>query len=101
MTHGSQQYFAERTRFEVRLSAVTAVVATAFLAALLIARGTPLRTAFDDPEHFGFEGPERYVRRIELEQYGPRRSQLDVPFGVNFAAHATRGGGGGRELRRM
>lgn len=101
MTHGSQQYFVERARFELRLSAVTAAISCLFLFALLMMRVTPLRTMFEDPEHFGFEGPEHYVRRIELETYGPRHPSLDAPFGVNLSASSARGGGIGREFQRI
>jgi TonB family protein len=101
MTHGSQQYFAERARFERRLSAITCVVAATFLALLWIARATPLVDALNDPNHFGFEGPERYADRIEFEIYSVRRNTSTLPYGVNFTANAVRGGGSGHEPKRV
>ena len=101
MTHGSQQYFAERARFEARLSALTVSVAAALLGLLVLVQHSPLRDAMNHPEHFGFEGPERYVERIELETYGQTSNSLDVPFGVNFQPRAERGGGTGHERQRI
>ncbi|MBI1799624.1 MAG: energy transducer TonB [Candidatus Eisenbacteria bacterium] len=101
MTHGSQQYFAERARFETRLSAITISVALGLLALLLISEHTALRQLMSDPEHFGFEGPERYVRRIELETLGESRGSADVPRGLEYLPRADRGGGRGAGRARM
>lgn len=72
MAHGAQAYFEERARFERRVSTVTVTIAVASLAALLLFAHVPgLRRTLEDPRRFGFEGPEQYVRRIELESSGP------------------------------
>jgi TonB family protein len=95
MTHGAEHYFAERARFERRVSVTTILVSLTLLTLLTLAEFGGARRFLDDPEHFGFEGPERYVRRIELEQYGSRSGDLDVPEGLQYVPRASKGGGQG------
>ncbi|MGH3056208.1 MAG: energy transducer TonB [Gaiellaceae bacterium] len=92
MTHGSQHYFEERSRFEARVAAITFSVAVGFLAVLLIAEATPLREALNDPERFGFEGPANFEQRIELENFMARANQSDG-LGLEYVPRAVRGGG--------
>ena len=101
MIHGFDYYSAERARFDARVSAITFGVAIGLLAVLLLAQIGIVRRTLNDPEHFGFEGPERYVRRIELQQYGSHTGELDVPPGYNYVPHASRGGGSGTGRERM
>jgi TonB family protein len=100
MIHGSNYYFAERARFEARLSRTTAAVAIAFLALLFLLRRSPARALIDDPEHFGFEGPERYVQRIELEVLGPQRAGMNMS-GLAYVPRVVAGGGSGRQRQRV
>lgn len=94
MTHGSQNYFDERAEFEARLSAITLAVSILFLTALIVFEVTPLREAINDPSHFGFEGPEHYERRIELETYLERPGE-NRGLGLQYVPRAVRGGGSG------
>jgi TonB family protein len=99
MTHGSQHYFEERARFEARLATIMCGVSVAFLALLWLLQATPVREAINDPSHFGFEGPEHYERRIELETYVERPGETRG-LGLEFTPRAVRGGGGGRGHQR-
>jgi TonB family protein len=99
MTHGSQHYFEERARFEARLAAITFTVSVTFLALLWLLQATPVREALNDPSHFGFEGPEHYERRIELESYIERPGETHG-LGLEYVPRAVRGGGGGRGHQR-
>jgi TonB family protein len=71
---------------------ITGVSLLALLAALALALDPRLQRAFEDPTRFGFEGPETFVRRIRLEDIGPR----DTPglSQVTVLRDAARGGGG-------
>ncbi|HTM57713.1 MAG TPA: energy transducer TonB [Candidatus Udaeobacter sp.] len=100
MNHGSSHYFAERARFETRLSRITAAISLIFLVLLLALGHSPARNLIDDPEHFGFEGPERYVQRIELEVLGPRQPGMSNS-GLAYVPRLTAGGGSGRERRPL
>jgi TonB family protein len=101
MTHGSQEFFAERDRFEARLSSMTLGIALALLVLLFIVGISPLRRVISNPEHFGFEGPDRYVHRIEFEQYGPAENRMNAPQGRNYVPRSMRGGGRGKSDSRM
>lgn len=73
MIHGSQEYFLERARFERRISILTLALSLTLFTALLLFSVSPLARRLNETdvlEHFGFEGPERYVRRIELQADG-------------------------------
>ena len=73
MLHGTQAYFVERARCARRTSLASLLVALALLGAqgLLSLPAVRHRLAQIDPQRFGLEGPERYVRRILLESLGP------------------------------
>ena len=75
MLHGTQTYFLERARSARRTSLTTLLVALALLGAQGLLSLPPVRhrLARIDPQRFGFEGPDRYVRRILLESIGPLR----------------------------
>lgn len=92
MRHGIEGYFEEQERFRRRVSGIGIAVALALLAAEYAARAPEVVEALNDPRHFGFEGPEQYVRRINLEQVGP----LDQPGAnaENFVAVERQAGGG-------
>lgn len=69
MTHGIAGYFIERARAARRVSLIALLVGLLPLGVLYLARVSPeFRAAITDQTRFGFEGPEQYVRRIELEQ---------------------------------
>jgi TonB family protein len=101
MTHGSQEYFEERRRFRTRVSAVTVGVAGFSLVAFWLLVTTPANHLINHPEHFGFEGPERYVRRIELETYGVTHGNADIQRGLEFVPRVRHGGGSGDEHVRV
>src|SRR5262245_61390210 len=69
MQHGVQEFFVEIRRFERRLAGITVMVGVALLAGLETARIPPVARALREIPvmRFGFEGPEQYVRRIELK----------------------------------
>lgn len=91
MTHGIAAFFAERARFERRLSTITLGVGLAAVAAFWCGRAPMVQRAID-PVRFGFEGPDQYVRRILLQQYrGTGRLLSDV--GPIESANARPGGG--------
>jgi len=73
MLHGTQAYFVERARCARRTSLANLLVALALLGAQGLLSLPPVRhrLAQIDPQRFGLEGPERYVRRILLESLGP------------------------------
>lgn len=93
MTHGSQSYFEERSRFEERVAAITFSVALSFLAILILVEATPVREYVNDPERFGFEGPVNFEQRIELENFMARANQSQG-LGLEYVPRAVRGGGG-------
>jgi TonB family protein len=101
MIHGSEHYFTERGRFRTRVSTITVVVAFALFAILALAQVGVVRRALNNPEHFGFEGPDRYVRRIELEQLGTRSGDSDAPIAQSYVPRASRGHGHGSTADRI
>lgn len=100
MSHGSQQYFAECARFSRRVSLLCAGVSLAVLAAQVALLVPALRRTVAeqflrnslDPRHFGFEGPEQYVRRIVLEATGPPGPAPGRTTIVYRSAQAVKGG---------
>lgn len=73
MTHGIAGYFIERARAARRVSLLALAIGALPLAALVLLHVSPAARALvrehllpEDPTRFGFEGPEQYVRRIEL-----------------------------------
>lgn len=100
MLHGSRQYFLERARFSRRVSLLCAGVSLLVLAAqaaLLVPalRHTLAERIFRDsldPRHFGFEGPEQYVRRIVLEATGPPGPTPGRTTIIYRSAQALKGG---------
>src|SRR6266545_8407804 len=79
MVHGIQGFFAERERNARRISLLAVAFALVLLAALMLARIPPIEQALNDPKRWGFEGPEQYVQRIQLEASpGSTRSLRDV-----------------------
>jgi TonB family protein len=73
MRHGIQGFLLEQSRFRLRLTALI-VLASAFysLPFLILLLPRPqqerLRVFIDrTPKHFGFEGPEEYVERVNLD----------------------------------
>ena len=75
MLHGTREYYLERTRFERRISLTSIGVALALLGGLWLSSQPGVRRRFPvDAERFGYEGRDRYVRRIILESTGPQLS---------------------------
>lgn len=95
MDHGSAGYFAERARFERRLSAITCVVSAVLLAPLVLSYAPLLRDPADrmrEDLRFGVRGDqERYVRRIRLEAQPGRDASLR-DLGRVVSRTARRGG---------
>ncbi len=101
MVHGSQQFFLERARFERRLSLTTALVAVAMLGLMALGGTEPLRRLLNDPQRFGFEGPERFVRRIEIQSLGSPISHSErAPIHPIIVPETHRGGARARATTR-
>jgi len=73
MEHGTHGYFIERSRCARRVIAIAVVVAMVGIAALsylpMLTSTTATEQLFRETKilRFGYEGPEQYVRRIELK----------------------------------
>ena len=81
MSHGTREFFLERDRSARRVSLLSAALGVLCLAALLLVSVQPgLRRAINDPRRFGFEGPDQYVRRIELLAVGGSGPSLAAPM---------------------
>jgi len=94
MTHGSQGYFIERARFERRVSALSLAVSCVMLGGLwLVQHSPPLQRVLNDPSRFGFEGPDRFVRRIELRSSGDQAGALRRPSYPVIIPDTRKGGG--------
>jgi len=101
MVHGSQEYFREHARFTRRVSLISLGVSLLMLGCQGVLLLPPIRAAVEArllpggrrfPRHFGFEGPEQYVRRILLESSGPQGPQPGHPTIVFRSAHTVKGG---------
>ncbi len=101
MVHGTAEYYRERDRFERRLSLIVALVSLAWLggqSALLlptVRHSLPARLLENGPfeaRHYGFEGPEQYVRRIILESSGPPGPVPGRPTVYYRSARTVKGG---------
>ncbi len=102
MDHGTEGYFSERDRFRRRLAAtvlaVSLLVALPFLLIGLLPRAQRERVkAFLDraPVHFGFEGAEKYVERMNLDLLETSELGIQHPRAVApvIIPEAHRGGG--------
>lgn len=94
MNHGSHGYFIERARFERRVSALSLAVSCALLGMLVVVRHTPpLQQALNDPTRFGFEGPERFVRRIEIQSSDDQSGATRKPSTPVLIPETRKGGG--------
>jgi TonB family protein len=99
MIHGSQEYFLECARFERRLSLLTLALSVVLLCALALFAASPFARRLNETdvlEHFGFEGPERFVRRIELQADGDALGATRLPLHAIAIPEAHRGGRRGR-----
>jgi TonB family protein len=81
MSHGVHAYFQERERAARRVSILSATIGGGVLALLLLPTLNPslhraMRDTIDRTTHFGYEGPDQYVRRIELQQYAGATTRL-------------------------
>jgi TonB family protein len=100
MVHGSQRFFHERARFERRVSLICAGVSLVLLTCETALLLPVVRRAVDErllgdprhPMHFGFEGPDQYVRRITLETDGPPGPRPGLPTIVYRSVQAMKGG---------
>jgi TonB family protein len=91
MVHGIDGFFAERVRFRRRVALLSLAVALGLQGLLWLMRTPPLQEVLAEPERFGFEGPEHYVRRIVLETHaGTGSSSRESPSMVELV---TRKGG--------
>jgi TonB family protein len=68
MVHGVSGYFQERARFERRVALLTALVSGVALGLLGLAHTKVARNLTARTVRFGYEGPDEYVRRINLRQ---------------------------------
>ena len=91
MDHGVAGYFVERARFARRASILTLAVGAVGLGLLLLAR-TPLLRHSIETARFGFEGPEQYVRRIDLQQARGHASTLADVGQIEMRVNQRRGG---------
>jgi TonB family protein len=87
MDHGTQAFFLERSRFRRRLALMVLTVSlVAYLPFAIVpllprAQRERVRVFLDQtPVHFGFEGPEQTVERMNLE----------APLDVEFRRHLPR-----------
>ena len=100
MSHGSQQYFLERARFERRVALLCAGVSLLMLALQTALILPAVRHAVAErilrgplgPRRFGFEGPDQYVRRIILESSGPPGPVPGRPTIAYLSAQTLKGG---------
>ncbi|HTK31499.1 MAG TPA: energy transducer TonB [Candidatus Saccharimonadaceae bacterium] len=99
MIHGSHEYFAERARFERRVSFLTLGLSLLGYALLFLLTRSPIGESLrrtDVLEHFGFEGPERFVERVELQSSGGVFGASAIPLNAVAVPDARRGGQRGR-----
>jgi TonB family protein len=93
MVHGIAGYFIERARFARRVSLLTLGVSVlGGLALFGTAETPPFRRAMRTSTRFGFEGPEQYVRRIDLEQARGHAATLSDVGLIELQSSASRGG---------
>lgn len=97
MSHGTSDFFLERARFSRRVSLLTLGVSLAVLALLGLSRVPLLQKTLRNSARFGYEGPDQYVRRISLQQYGGRSDVLSDLGEVS--SRTERKGGATRNLR--
>ena len=103
MTHGVSAFFRERRRAYARVSYLSAAVAAAVYAVLIGPTLFPplqrqLNRLLPDPMRFGYEGPNQYVRRIELIRSAGTAERLQQIGRVEPVA--GRRGGEGRSPSR-
>jgi TonB family protein len=99
MVHGITGYFLERARCARRLSLLTAALGLAGLAGLMLAYTPPVRKLVTRVARFGYEGPDQYVRRINLMQVRGEVVTLSDVGGVRPVS-TRRGGGEKRHVAR-
>ena len=68
MVHGVSGYFLERARFERRVALLTVAVSVVALGMLGLAHTKIARNITARTVRFGYEGPDEYVRRINIRQ---------------------------------
>ena len=68
MVHGVSGYFLERARFERRVAGLTVLVSVVALGMLGVAHTKVARDMTARTVRFGYEGPDEYVRRIDIRQ---------------------------------
>jgi TonB family protein len=95
MDHGIAAYFAEQARFARRVTFVTVMVGVGGLGALWAGRTRPIQSAVSRiTARIGYEGPNQYVRRINLEQMRGSGAALEE---VGRVEHGRTTGGAMRE----
>jgi TonB family protein len=106
MTHGIEAFFTERARARRRVATNSVLTGTVLLAALGTANLPPVSRALRQTRvlRFGFEGPPRYVRLVEVEArpglQEPLRDIGQVSTTARGAAGAPRPAEGVRVPRR-
>src|SRR5262245_56845573 len=94
MDHGTVGYFIERMRCARRTMLLTLFMSVGGLGLMILPTKLVLRRVASRTAHFGFEGPEQYVRRITLENRGHTPTLADM--GKLEVANSRRKGGAGR-----
>ena len=93
MVHGSAGYFIERASCARRVSLLTLGLSVLGGAGLFgVSQTPPFRHSQRFANRFGFEGPEQYVRRIDLEQSRGHGAVLSSLGLIELKADAERGG---------
>lgn len=91
MDHGTAGYFHERSRCARRSSLITLGLSLLLLGLLLVPAPPIVRRLTTETARFGFEGPDKFIRRITLENRGQASTLSDV--GQLSVAVQTRKGG--------
>jgi hypothetical protein len=95
MVHGVSGYFLERARFERRVALLTALVSVVALGMLGLAHTKIARNMTARTVRFGYEGPDEYVRRINIRQLEGTSNALS-DLGAVSPRFERKGGGSAR-----
>ena len=99
MRPGSKRFYEEWRHFHRRMSIVTTITSMlALVGAALLYSSPDVRNNLN-ARRFGFEGPEQYVRRIQLSSLGDPSSQRSTPQIVQPKVQKPQQKGGGGEAK--
>ena len=90
LIHGIDTYFAEFTANRRRVAATLLAVSAALSLAFVTVGRRVTTELLDDPKRFGFEGPQQWVERIQLEQMAAAESP--GVFAVTYLTAESRKG---------